>query len=339
MRLLDRLADLYPESNIPRVYRGLAYEAWGHDPEAEDCFSEAVPLSNDRSEIIAWSAEDHQLRERLERFGRRRLKKAESLKVETDPVHSARQATGDLQYVLADLALSIAQEIRTAGAERRSGAEQNGPPTEARTPAPEILPDSESTAFELAQSEQEIRKYESVIRRADQAIPIVADRNVDGPAAAYQKERSLYKWRQLRSRALVKWAEELRAENSRDALERALQSIVRAEQDLQVCSQFAQTQGNNLLDRHSLEKIRVVALMTRVEINLDQGRLRDARSHLNRARRSLQKYDDLARTADRRDDIDEKYKRFNEIDRRVRQEEAKTASGDSTEPPRARAGE
>jgi serine/threonine protein kinase len=337
--LLDHLVELYPESSIPRVYRGLAYEATHHDFDAERYFKEAISMSNARSEIVPWSPQDPKLLDRLTRFGNRRFAHAKMIESDNELGESERRTACAVQYMLADLAWDIAREIQKQRPKEEAMAAQIAPPSPAPAPANEIRLDSEMTAYNLALSEQELGKYESVVQRADQAIKVVADQKTPDLQATLRVTRRLFEWRQLRSRALAKWAETLRSEGSTDTMERALKKIAGAEQDLQICVRYADSEGRNSLDLYTLEKIRVAALMTHVEIDIDLHQLKDANLHLNQARKSLKRYDDLAHLVDRTEDIDSKYERLNGIDHRLRQEQARAVGGGPAEPPRVHAGE
>src|SRR5262249_46776381 len=48
------LAQEYLESSIPRVYRGLAYDAGNQYVDAERCFREATGMSNCIGEMVEW---------------------------------------------------------------------------------------------------------------------------------------------------------------------------------------------------------------------------------------------------------------------------------------------
>jgi tetratricopeptide (TPR) repeat protein len=338
-RFWDHLVELYPDSSIPRVYRGLAYEALGHDFDAERYFKEAINISNARSEIVPWSRQDPKLLDRLKRFGNRRFDQAKRIESDKELVESERRTTCAVQYMLADLAWDIAREIQKERPKEDAVAAQSAPTSPAPLGATEIRLDSEMTAYNLALSEQELGKYESVVQRADQAIRVVGDQQAPDFEAGIRLRRHLLGWRQLRSRALAKWAEALRSEGSTDALERALKNVVGAEKELQLCIRYVDSMGRNSLDQYTLEKIRVAALMTHVEIDIDLGQLKDANSHLNQARNSLKRYDDLAHLVDRTEDIDSKYDRLNKIDHRLRQEQVRSVGGGPAEPPRVQAGE
>ena len=76
-----------------------------------------------------------------------------------------------------------------------------------------------------------------------------------------------------------------------------------AEKDLQVCSNFAFNENRNDSDLHYLQRIRVAALMTRVEIDIDLGDIKDAKSHIKRATEAVRQYDELARIVKQRQDV------------------------------------
>lgn len=96
-----------------------------------------------------------------------------------------------------------------------------------------------------------------------------------------------------------------------------------AERDLQLCTYYVENRTRNQKESHQVEQVRVQAMMTRVEIDLGLGNVQAAIGHLARARAALQKYDEIATLVDKRKQLESSYQRFNEIDARLRKEQAK----------------
>ena len=303
LKLFEQLAIQYSESSIPKVYRGLAYDALGRAADAERCFVEALDMSDAIREMVHCGSNDPELLARLDRFADHRFDTAESIRKVNQPSEVDRGQAEAIQFEMAYLASEIAQQIFTNSHPPQSEIAQDSPGSGASEPAVLIRPELAASAYKLALSEQERKDYESVIRRADQAISLLVKEPAGDFAATLPLERRLYDWRQLRCRALVKRAEGLRKEGSRIAQVEARKCMLLAEKDLQICSNFASNENRNDSDLHYLQRIRVAASMTRVEIDIDLGDIKDAKSHIKRAREAVRRYDELAWIVKQRQDV------------------------------------
>ncbi len=323
LALFGRLAAEYPESSIPRVYRALAYDALGRDSDAEHCFAEVLGMSDALREMVECGSIDPELLGRLNRFADHRFDTAESIKTEKRSIQIDRGQTEAMQFEMAYLASEIAQRIFTNSHRPQPEVSRDHPASDARQSSIGIRAELDASAYNLARAEQERKAYESVIRRADKAISLLVDEPVADFVAGLPLERRLYDWRQLRCRALVKRAEEVRKAGSRIAQEEARQSVLRAEKDLQICSSKAASENRNDRDLHYLQRIRVIALMTRVEIELDLGEITEAKARFKRAREAVRKYEELALLVKKPYDVESMYTRLTALDSRLSREEMK----------------
>jgi multidrug resistance efflux pump len=173
--------------------------------------------------------------------------------------------------------------------------------------------------FDLARAEQELEEYESVIDRATTALQAPSTNAQNEGAEPIDLMRRLYEWRRLRARALTKRAERLRSRGITDdeGLQKALDSLGQALKDLDGCALFISDRMNNKLDLHGLQKIRIKALMTRVEIDLDRGDLEAARAHLRSTKASLHKWELPASLIDRSKDLEPWYAYLRQLEKRL----------------------
>jgi hypothetical protein len=284
-------------------------------------------MSNASNQLVAWGLQHPRLAEQIDLFAKARFAKAAKVKYSHLLSMKDRQRKEEEQYRLAEGAARILTDIRTEMEKRHIATAQPEPVREAADLLSEDRPDPDLSEYDLALSEQELKEYESVIRRADRAIEAARSwRSSDDLAEDNQREETLYKWCRLRARAFTKRAERLRTDGSKAAREQALKDLASAFRDLTDCSRFA-TKRNSSLETHSVERVRAEALMTRVEIDIDLGQLGTARGHLKYAREGLRSYADIARVVDRRYELKEFYKRIDEIEARLRREEAKKSRG------------
>jgi serine/threonine protein kinase len=321
--LFHRLADWYPRSGIPKVYLGLAYDLSGHPEEAERGLSEARNHPGAAAELVAWSPKDPQLQGRLRRFAKHRFQKAFLIQGDKEFDEAEQGKTLADQYQLAMWTLDISRRIRVEGGGHQPANDEETPGNGDGEVATEAESDPDLPDYDLAIAAQEVGEYEWVIRMASRAIKRIGDKPAADGTGELRFARRLSQWRRLRARAYTKLAERQREGGSKTALLDASKSIQNAENDLKVCSHFTSNQVRNTKDLHYLQRIRVAALLTRVEIDIDLGQLVPARSHLNKARDSLRSYEEIARVVDETHDIDAKNARLSQIARRLRDEEAK----------------
>jgi hypothetical protein len=267
--------------------------------EAVRSFREALTMRNARTELRAWSPRDSRLPERLDQFAIHLFDKATDIEKGIALTESERQQATDRQYLLAKEVSEISLEIQ---------------------------PQPDASEFILAQSEQELKDYDSVLQRANRAIERIVSHSRDQSEGTTDYVRDLFNWRRLRSRALTKLAERLRVEGSKSSREEALKDLLLAEDDLKACDAFA-IKKNSPQIPHAVERIRVDALLTRVETELDLERLKDARIHLNGARYAIQRFVSISKLIGRKEMIDSFQARFHAIESRLQAEASKASDG------------
>jgi serine/threonine protein kinase len=300
IQLLSLLRENYPKSSILTIYLGLAHDADGDDKDAEPRFSEAQDMPNAAGELVDWSKEDPRLGERLEHFIDRRIQRAFESVGNKILSENDREQRKKKEYRLAKQASLYLVKIQ---------------------------PHHESSLYRLAISEQGLDEYEPASRLADEAIDLIrsqkaVDLDVD------KRVRRLFVWRWFRCHVLTKLADQRRTAGPKSDPEGARKALGLADQDLHACDFFVGNEINAEPDMAVVEKLRVDALMTRVEIDLDLGKLEDAKAHLKRSRDTLHKYDALVKKVDRIEDTAGLYVRLRAIERRL-QDEARKAGGDS----------
>ena len=315
---LVRLKGEYGQSSVPRVYLGFAYQADGLVLQAERSFAEVLSMRNARQDLLAWAPADPKLPARLDQFAERRIERASYIDQDRERAEVDRKRDRDHQYTLARRASEIASEIRKA--QPRSAPIQESLPTKRSSG---VHSGSDLTEYNLARSEQELGDYESVLHRVDRAIKSIGSHRPSDPADEFDDLRRLYDWRLLGCRARTMWAERFRDGGSQSSLLTARDHLQLAERDLQLCTYYVENRTRNQKESHQVEQVRVQAMMTRVEIDLGLGNVQAAIGHLARACAALQKYDEIATLVDKRKQLESSYQRFNEIDARLRKEQAK----------------
>jgi hypothetical protein len=328
---LGWLKGLYPDSPLPLLYLSLAFDAGGHEMDADRSFGELLRMSNHAKPLVAWGVQHRRLAQEIDLYVRLRHLKASDISKKPYHTEEARQRQRDEQYRLAEGAAKILSAIQAEMPPQPVAEEQPPLVREASDILSKDRPASEVTEYNLALSEQELQRYDSVISRAGRAIESALSRKPTDTTAAVELEENLFKWRRLRSRAFTKRAERFRIEGTNAAREKALKDLEAAFEDLKRCNLFA-TMYNRSLDLHSVERVRAEALMTRVELDIDLGRLERAKVHMKNAREGLRRYNDLALLVDRKYELGPFYKRLAAIDARLRREEANKSGGDAAPP-------
>jgi serine/threonine protein kinase len=328
----ERLKRLYPDSPLPGIYLALAYDHVKRDGDADRAFDEALQIGDAERQLVRWGRVHPSLADQFTPFKKRRDDRAAAIEDNPDLAAEDRSRQAEEQHRLAGRALKIANAIRPERPGRKAIGERLPVARENADIRSQVGSESEWTEYNLALNEQEDKEYESVIQRADRSIELTRSRQPSNDMIEDSElEEYLYKWRRLRSRALTKRAERSRAEGTTAAREEALKDLASAYKDLHVCSNFA-TKYSRSLELHSVQRVWAEALMTRVEIDIDLGRLAAARVDLKYARDGLTRYDAIAQKLDRKYELGPFFQRMKEIDKRLRQEEARrsaevTASG------------
>jgi hypothetical protein len=321
---LSRLAEQYAGSALPSLYLCIAHDARMRESDAERCFMRALAIPGAKSEMVAWGSRDQRLPERLDRFARRRFTNAVTIEPGgKDLAQDEGLRQKDELNRLAMEASAIAYGIRSGGEPIPAGAELSGETPSTSKVAEASRSDSDSSAFYLALAEQEFQKYESVLERVDRAMKSMGSQEPSDVQERIEFRRRLYDWRLLHGRALTKLAERSRREGAPSSLKKARECLQLADRDLLSCDRYVSSMGRSQKEKHQVEQVRVEAMMIRVEIDLDEGNVRVAKGHLDRARTALREYDELATLVDRRKYLDTFYQRMNAIERRFQQEASK----------------
>jgi serine/threonine protein kinase len=323
---LSRLAGQYSRSVLPNLYLSFAYYAQKKQTDAERCFGDVIEMRDHTSQLLAWSPRDPRLFDRLNCFIAPWLKDAKTPEPPEHLSDGKRNPADTELYWLTNGAARNALEIRTE-LRRSQGITDPFPVAREASDRPSKTgPNSDGSEYYLALTEQERQSYESVILRVNRALELARQQRPSDTTDEFDLELSLYRWRRLRARAFTKLAVRLRTEGSQANLQEGLRAVASAFEDLKVCDMFA-TKSGKALEMHSVERVRVEAWMTRIEIELDLGKRDLAQRHVKSARKSLDRYNDLASVVDRRYEVDEFRKWINEIDNRLRQDEAKKSGG------------
>jgi hypothetical protein len=305
------------------LYLSFAYSALKRQTDAERCFGQVIEIKEHTRQVLDWSRRDKRLFERLDCIIKPLLKSADTPE---PPEHLAKgpRDPADAELMrLTDAAARTAHEIQDQ-LQRRLGVTKPSVVAKEASDGPfKIDPNSDGSGYYLALTEQELKSYESVIQRADRALELARHQRPSDTIGDFDLELSLYRWRRLRARAFTKLAARRRSEGSQASREEGLRAVSSALEDLKVCDRFTERYSRTV-ETHSVERVRVEAWMTRVEIELDLGKLDLAQRHLQSARKSLGRYNDLARVVDRQYDIKEFYTWIDEIATRLRREQAKT---------------
>jgi hypothetical protein len=294
------LKETYPDSPLPRLYLSLAYNVSDNKMDAANNLEALVQMPNAEDVVVAWGRKHPEVAAQLVRFAEDRNDKGTDAKYDSNLSDGGRGAKQNEHYRLAMAAGRLAHQIYSDSNEG----------------------DSDLSAYNLALAEQELKSYESVIQRADRAIESSRSQQPADDAEERKLERSLFNWRRLRARAFTKLAQQSRDEEVKAPREKALKDLDAAIKDLNLCSSFA-TKYNSTLDLHSVERVRAEALMARIEIELDLGRIVAAKRSRDLAWKSLTRYEDLAKILDRSYELEAFHKRFKDTDARLRQDEAK----------------
>ncbi len=294
LRLLEVLAEQYPDSAIPRMLLSLAHDALDDDTDAQVSFNEAISLPDARSELVKWKEGAAGLTERLATFVDNRIRKAHRLEGSGTLAESERKDGVSGQFRLAKEAAELALEIR---------------------------PNLDSNIQNLAFCEVELGQPESALRRVEEAMNRTKNQPDAGTKEADEFRRQLFIWRGLRGLAFTKLAEQFRAEPTPSSREKALDQIALAENELALCSRFltGTVTGLKPIDVKDYEEDRVLALMTRVELELELGRTEQAERHFQSARGAFGKYRDLSVALEREERLAPFEKRLTSIDARLRE--------------------